>query len=148
VWLTGERPARVSAVGNRIATETSAFRYEDFAAATFEFESTLVGRITANFAATHPHQHVVRVFGTEAAFLYDDAGARLHRSRDPGLSPETLDLDPLPAVKAELIPDFVSGILAGEDVRQAMQHELDVISACVGAQRALSEGGTVDIEYA
>jgi predicted dehydrogenase len=148
LWLTGERPVRVSAVGNRIATEETSFRYQDFAAATFEFPSTLVGRITANFGSVHSHQHVVRVFGTQAAFLYDDAGARLHRSRDPASVPEALELPPLPASKGDLIGSFVGGILAGGDARESIQHELDVISACVCAQRALQEGGAVDIEYA
>jgi predicted dehydrogenase len=148
VWIAGERPAVVSAVGNRIATEETSFGDDDFVASTFVFPSGLVGRITANFASVHPHQHVVRVFGTEATVLYDDAGPRLYRSRDPEVRPQRLDLDALPASKGELIPAFVEAIFAGEDGGPATQHELDVISACAAADRALAEGGTVDIEYA
>ena len=32
MWVLGERPATVSAVGNRIATEGTSFRYDDFVA--------------------------------------------------------------------------------------------------------------------
>src|SRR5262249_60336434 len=97
LWLTGERPARVTAAGNRIATEGTAFRYLDFAAATYEFRSGLVGRITANFGCVHRHQHVVRLFGTLATALVDDEGPRLHTSRDPSVPARRLDLAPVPA---------------------------------------------------
>lgn len=148
LWLTRARPIAVVAAGNRIATEGTGFRYHDYVAAAFEFPSGLVGRVTANFACVHPHQHVVRVYGTEATFIYDDAGARLHTSRDPNTAPLPVDAAPLPATKAELIPEFVTAILAGEDVRSQTQHDLDVVAACVAADQALAEGGRVDIEYA
>ena len=78
LWLTGERPVSVTALGNGIATRGTDFRYDDFAAATFRFQSRLVGRVTANFGCVHRHQHVVRVFGTEA-------DVRLRRQRRPSL---------------------------------------------------------------
>src|SRR5260370_1283713 len=77
LWTPGERPVRVSAVGNGISTEGTAFRQLDFVAAQFEFASGLVGRIPANFGSVQPHRHVVRAFGTEASFVSDDRGARL-----------------------------------------------------------------------
>jgi predicted dehydrogenase len=146
LWLTGQRPASVSAVGNRIATKGSAFRYDDFAAATFAFPSGLVGRVTANFGCVQPHQHVVRIYGTEATFAYDDAGPRLHRSRSPDVPAEPVELAALPGSKADLIPAFVRRIVEGEQSRAA-EDELDVISACIAADRALEEGVAGDIEY-
>src|SRR5262249_50292734 len=87
LWLTGQRPATVNAVGNRIATRGTRFRYDDFVAATYRFESGLIGRITANFGCVHRHQHVVRVFGTKGTFIHDDRGARLHSTREPSAAP-------------------------------------------------------------
>lgn len=147
IWITGELPSRVDAVGNRVATAQTSFRYDDFVAATFEFPSGLVGRITANFGSVQPHQHVVRLFGTEATLIQDDAWPRLYRSRDPQIPAERLDLAPLAASKAELIPEFVRCVVEGGADHQSIRHELNVVSACIAADRALSEGGTVDIEY-
>lgn len=147
LWLTGQRPVRVAAVGNRISTERSVFRYDDFVAATFEFESGLVGRITANFGSVHPHQHVVRVFGTGATFVADDAGARLHTSRDPADAPRRLDHERVSAGKGALVPRFLDAVEAsGDDA--ATQHELDVVCVCAAADRALTERRTVDVDYA
>ncbi len=147
LWLTEERPLSVTATGNRISTEGTAFEYRDFVAATYVFPSGLVGRVTANFGSVHPHQHVVRLFGTEASLIYDDAGPRIYRDRDPTTSVEVLDLASLPSSKAELIPGFIEGIVEGVRDNRATLHELDVITACVAANRALDEGGSVDIEY-
>lgn len=147
LWLTGERPVSVTAAGNRIATAGSGFRYDDYVAATFRFPSGLVGRITANFGCVHRHQHVVRVFGTKSTFVYDDIGPRLHASRDPSVSPVALDLAAVPASKGALIPAFIDSIGSGRDARPEIQHEFDVISACVAADQALATGRTVEIEY-
>jgi predicted dehydrogenase len=147
LWTTGERPVAVSAVGNRIATEGNAFPHDDFVAATYELPSGAVARITANFGSVTRHQHVVRVFGTEATFVHDDAGSRLHTERDPGAPPRALDLAPLPPGKSELVGPFLDSIARGAAGEGEPQHELDVVACCVAADRALAEGGRTLVEY-
>jgi predicted dehydrogenase len=147
LWTTGERPVAVGAVGNRIATEGTGFPYPDFVAATYELPSGLVGRITANFGSVTRHQHVVRVFGTEATFVHDDAGARLHVERDPGAPPRLLEHAPLPPSKSALVGPFLDAIERGEDGEEAFRHELDVVACCVAADAALTRGGRTRVEY-
>ena len=147
LWLTGERPATVYAAGNRLSTEGTAFRYQDFIAATFEFPSTMVGRIVANFGCVHPHQHVLRLYGTGATFLVDDAGPRWHESRDPAQGASPLTLDPLPAHKGDLLPEFVLAILSGRDWDAHTQAHLDTISVCVAADHALATNAPVKVTY-
>jgi len=143
----GERPASVSAVGNRICTAGTDFRYHDYVAATYLFPSSAVGRIAVNFGCVHRHQHVVRLFGTKATFLSDDMGPRLHVSRDPAAPPVMLDLASVPATKGALIPSFVDAIQGGRDTRAETQHQFDVISGCVAADQALATGRAVEIVY-
>lgn len=145
LWSTGQRPVRVSASGNGISTEGTAFRPLDFAAATFEFESGLVGRITANFGSVQPHQHVVRVFGTGASFVHDDAGVRMYESRDPSVPGRRIEEAAEPATKGVLIPEFLRAVETGD--AGSAQHELDVICVCAAADRALASRTLVDIEY-
>jgi predicted dehydrogenase len=146
MWLFRQRPARVTALGNRVCTSGTAFRYDDYQAATFQFGSPLIGRITANFGCVHPHQHVLRIFGTRATFLLDDQGPRVSHSRDSS-SLDRLDLATLPASKGALIPAFVERVLRRCDTAAEMQHEYDVISACVAAERAARLGERIDVEY-
>jgi predicted dehydrogenase len=145
--LTGEQPRAVSAVGNRISTEDSGFRYDDFVAATFRFDSGLVGRITANYGSVQPHRHVVRLFGTEATVVVDDAGARVYRTRDPETAAEPIVLPAEPASKGALIPNFVRSVVDGAPLCPGAEHEFAVISACIAADEALAKGGEVDVDY-
>jgi predicted dehydrogenase len=147
LWLTGERPARVATVGNRIATRGTKFRYDDFMASTFEFPSGLVGRVTANFGCVHRHHHVIRVFGTKAMFVYDDKGPRLHRSRDEGQKAKALCLAALPTHKGALISAFVGGILAGRDPDPAARREFDLIAVAAAADESHRRNRPVAIAY-
>jgi predicted dehydrogenase len=148
LWLTGRRPSSVSAVGNQVCTEGSEFHYNDFVAATFQYATGLVGRITANFGSVHAHQHVLRVFGTKATFIYDDSGARLHVSRDPCVRPTPVKLAPLPETKGELIGPFVSSIFDDDNPDQGTQEIFDVISICAATDKALRANSSMEINYA
>ena len=147
LWLTGEQPAMASTVGNDIATRGTDFGYNDFMATTFLFPSGLIGRITANFACVHPHHHVVRVFGTEATFIYDDQGPRLHTSRRETAKAEPVDAAPLPVDKGVLIPGFVQSIISGCDPTPAAGREFELIRICATADRSLNSQKVEEILY-
>lgn len=143
----GERPTHVTAAGNRISTAATAFRYNDYVTATFSFGSGLVARLAANFGCVHPHQHVARLFGTKATFIYDAGGARLHVSRESSAPGARVAETPFPRSKGDLIPAFVNAILRGEGGHAAAQREFDVIGACLAADDALAICDVVEIPY-
>ena len=145
--LTGQRPVRATAAGNSVCTTGTTFKYNDYVTVCFEFASGLIGRVTANFGCVHPHQHVVRVFGTKGTFLYDDQGSRLYQSRNPEVLPQKMELSPLPGSKGDLIPMFVDRIIRQQDNRDEAQHEFDVVAVCVAGDRSLALSKTVDIQY-
>jgi len=143
--VAGERPNRVHTVGNRIATAGSDFQYDDFQAATFTFPSGLVGRISANFSCVHRHHHVLRVFGTKASFIYDDAGARLHTTRDEGTRAVAISEPPLPRGKGVLIPAFVEAIQCGADSTFGARREFDLVSVCAQSDQSHAERCELEI---
>lgn len=145
--LTGQIPVSVTAVGNGICTRGTRFRYNDFVSATYRFESGLIGRITANFGCVHRHQHAVRVFGTKATFIYDDAGPRLHRARHPSSKPTPVDREPLAPTKGDLIPPFVRSVLSAQDTKMETEHEFNLICACVAADEAAATRSDMRIRY-
>jgi predicted dehydrogenase len=147
LWLIEERPETVFSMGNRISTEGTGFRYNDFAACTLQMPSGLVARIVANFSCVHRHQHVVRVYGTKGTFLYDDMGARIHWTRDEAVSASPLNLPALPADKGELIPAFVSAVLYDEDIRGQTQAVFDGLRISAACDRALQTNGLETVRY-
>jgi len=147
LWLTGERPHSVFSMGNRISTEGTKFRYNDFVAATMQMESGLVGRIVANFASVHRHQHVVRVYGTKGTFIYDDMGARVHWTRDEAAEASPIKLPVLPADKGDLIPAFISAVIHDDDIQQQTQAVFDGLSISAACDRALNTQRMEIISY-
>jgi predicted dehydrogenase len=147
VWLTGQRPASVVAMGNGISTRDSKFRYDDYISATLQCPSGLVARITANFGSVHRHQHVVKVYGTSATFIYDDAGARLHESRDPQTASREIEMNPLPASKGALIEGFVDSIERNVDITSDTESHFDVISISAACDEALTSRTLTEVHY-
>lgn len=147
LMLAGERPIEVSCIGNRIATEGTDFRYDDFMAAAFTFPSGLIGRVTANFGCVHRHYHVLRVFGTEATFIHDDAGPRLHLTRDEDKKAAPLSHNPLPGSKGVLIPAFIDDIASDADPTPTAMREFDLIRVIAAADAAHASKSTLTIEY-
>jgi len=147
LWLTGQRPKTVFTAGNRLCSEGTKFRYNDFATSILQFDSGMIGRITANFGCVHRHQHVIRIYGTEATFFYDDAGPRLHKSRDPDTTAQSIPLSPLPDSKGDLIPAFVSAILNKKDITDETQMIFDGICICAASDQAIKTQKQELIEY-
>lgn len=147
LWITNQRPTILSAMGNRIASHGSSFRYNDFVTATMNFPSTMIARVTANFGCVHRHHHLMRIFGTRATFIYDDAGARLHTTCDPEVAASHLRLPTLPATKGDLIPDFIDAILADTDLGDDTQTIFDGLSVSVACDKAMLSGAMETIEY-
>ena len=142
LWVTGERPIRVSAVGNKIATRDTAFKYTDFVAATFEFPSGLIGRISVNMGAQHSHFHAVRVFGTQGAFIRDGSGQWFIQEGSshgiPFFARESLNLPPFSENDGVLIANFVasfqSKIPSGSDI---LTESFDATACCLAADKAM-----------
>lgn len=145
--LTGEKPDTVACHGNNIASKNTDFNYDDFMAATYTFPSGIIGRLTANFACVHRHHHVLRVFGTEATFIYDDAGPRIHRTRDEDGVTESLAHNPLAASKGALIPAFIDAIVTNSDPAPAAKREFDLIRAIIATDKSHASKSTEEIEY-
>ncbi len=146
--LLDEPPVGVAAAGTDLATRGTGFAENDFSAATFRFPSGAVGRVTANFACVHRHQHVVRVFGTDGTVVVDDLGARRYSERDPGSAAEWLPDDALAAHKGALIAPFVDAVLGHDHDLPGLGHELSVIEACLAADRAAASGEVAAIPQA
>ena len=159
LYLTGQYPNKVSSIGNKIVTRGSAFRYDDYAVSSFQFESGMIARLSSNFGCVHPHQHILKIFGTKATFILDDMGARLQKHRDPlnyddyqkipdkseeKPKAQPILLLPKPNSKAELIDDLVKAILS-KDNKGLTLHEFRLMNVCLTAVEALKSGQTEEI---
>jgi predicted dehydrogenase len=152
LWLTGQRPERVQGMFGKMLTGGTKYRYEDLASVQYQCESGLITRLTMHAGCAHRHQHVVRVFGTKATLVSDDAGVRLTRRSGKGLTEQELEIQSiergqLPKSKGERIPEFVDAVLQDRDMSGSIQLTLDTISMLNAGREAMLSGDEVMISY-
>ncbi len=146
LWLTGQKPMYVQSRANKIVTKDTPFKYNDFQSATVFFDSGLIGEISANFGCVHKHQHVIKIFGTKATFIYDDMGPRIHWGREDNSRPEKLNYAPKPVHKGALINDLIDNILSN-NIEDCATREFDLMSVVLSIDEALKYQQPINIEY-
>jgi len=147
VWLTSLRPRTIYAVGNRICARDSEFLYDDYTAATLNCPSGAVARFTANFGCVHRHQHVLRIFGTNSTFIYDDAGPRWHWTRDAAAAASPVNLSPFPVSKGDLLRQFIDAVCNDTDIDGETQSHFDVMSIILACDRSVRTGRPTEVVY-
>lgn len=147
MWLAREPVVEVAAYGNRIASEGSQFRFNDFAVCLLKFQSGVVGKVAANFGCVHQHFHNLSVYGTRATFINGLDCGRLIESREPGDAGEDIRL-PYPGVhKSDLIRGFVDSILNRGQAEVSADDVFRVMSVCFAVEKAMREGTAVGVRY-
>lgn len=147
VWMLRERPISVTSMGNSICSEDTSFHHDDHITATMRCASGVVAKIGVHLGCIHPHQHVVKTFGTKGTFLYDDQGARLQTNPDPPRPPVQLNYSALPESKGALIPPFLDSIKKGVMQEEETQRVFDGMSVAIACDKALKSGSMEHVEY-
>jgi predicted dehydrogenase len=147
LWFMGEKPELVNTYGNSICTKDSDFEKKDFTVSVFRFRSGIIGNITASGGCVHPHQHIVKVYGSRKSFIYDDQGSRVFDSMDPDYTPDKLNMSALPDTKGDFLIEFVEDIINKKDPRKIAGKEFDLMSVCLAAQESLETGKEVKVKY-
>jgi predicted dehydrogenase len=163
LWLAGERPTTVTAIGSSAGILKSAesdrtrFRGHSLRTALLSFPSGLTAKVSANFASVGPHFHRLDVFGTEATFMNipkaplsaggpPESTGLLLTGADPGTATE-IDL-PYPAVpKGSLLPEFSLAVLTGEPTAISEQDALDALAVCLAIDESVGAREPVEISY-
>ena len=143
LWITGDRPIRVSASGNRIATEGTTFAYNDLVVALVEFESGLIGKFSANFGCVHPHYHGIKLFGRDATFVNGVPEGRLFERQEDGVAARPVT-SAYPGVgKGDLIESFVDSIVSDRPAAVTPEQVFQTMALCLAIDRAVAEGRPV-----
>jgi len=147
LWFNGCRVESVSAVGNKICTAGTKFRFNDMVVAVLKFENGAVAKVSANFGCVRPHFHGLAVYGTKATFINEVGPAQLYTARDEKTLPTKLDT-PYPGVeKGALLEEFVNEIIDGKPSAITTQDVFDGMAVCFAIEKAVSEQRVVAVNY-
>jgi len=168
IWLTGERPSRVYAVGSGKGLRESAdavdssFDGDDFRIALLEFPSGMTAKVSANYACVLPHFHRLDVFGTLGTYIHapvrpavaendplegDWSSAYVFHSREEMEPPVAMNL-PYPATpKGSLIANFNEVLSGTEKLEISEQDAMDVLAVCLAIDASVKDAAPRTIEY-
>ena len=149
MWIRGDRPVEVHAWGNRICTQDSALRANDFAALTMRFDDGCIARVAANGGCVHPHFHALTVFGTDMTFRHTPGGAEwvMRRNGEEEAVPCT-EAYPAREERPLLVDSFVQAIVApGSPMLVGEADVFDVMSVCYAAEESMRTGRATTIRY-
>jgi predicted dehydrogenase len=147
LWLLGEKPHTVMAVGSGLCTKKTRFTNNDCVVALLKFPGGATAKISANFGCVFPHFHNLTVYGTEASFQHGWDGARLFTSRDPAAMPMAIE-SPYPGVaKGDMLPAFVAAILDGTDPDVDENDVFDCMAVSIAIERAVQLEQIIKVGY-
>ncbi len=100
-----------------------------------------------HLGCVHPHQHVVKVYGSKQTLLYDDQGPRRFENRDEKSPPDFIKQEPLPSSKRDVLRGFIDEVISGKPDKHDLENLLANVCICEAAHQSIEEGTTVEIEY-
>ena len=164
LWLVGERPESVTAVGSNAGLRVAAveggavgFVGDSLRIGLLSFPNGVTASVSANFGSVGPHFHRLEVYGSEATFMnlptagHDESTAPgnaglLLRGRDPGTA-QAVDI-PYPAVpKGILIPEFNRAILGTGRSPIFEQEAMDAFAVCLALDESVRKAEPIAIDY-
>jgi predicted dehydrogenase len=149
MWIRGGRPVEVHAWGNRICTQGSDLRANDFAALAMRFDDGCIARVSANGGCVHPHFHALTVFGTDMTFRHVPAGAEWVMQTGGGAEVvPCAEAYPAREERPLLVDSFVEAIVApGAPMLVGEADVFNVMSVCCAAEESMRTGRAVAVEY-
>jgi predicted dehydrogenase len=147
LWLSQDTVTEVTALGNRIASDGSAFRFDDFVVCLLKFSSGMLAKVTANLGCVKSHFHGLKIFGTKATFENGPDQGRLYKCRAAESPPEPLTAAYPGVVKGELVYNFIQSICEEVPAVVGMEDIFKTMSVCMAAERSLAQAATVAVDY-
>ena len=144
--LSNDPIVEVTAIGNRLMTQQTRFKYNDCVASSLRFKSVMIGKMTANFGCVFPHFHLLSLYGKKATFINDVQAGRLFTTA------EEMSFTPISEVypgvkKGDLIYPFVDSIIKGTKAFVGTDDVFKAMSVCFAIEKASATKKTVKVQY-
>lgn len=146
LWLSRERVTEVMAVGNRISTADTDFKYPDMVTALLKFSNGMTAKIGANFGCVMPHHHGLSVFGTNASYIKSFATEKYYTSRDSAVQAQEFPYEEKFS-KDAILNSFISYIIDGSDPLVTLSNVFDAMSVSLAIERSLQSLNWEKVSY-
>jgi predicted dehydrogenase len=136
MWLVQSRVSEVTAVGSRIITESTKFKFPDMVSALLKFENGIIGKVSANFGCVMPHHHALSVFGSNASYIKGFQTEQYYSSRE-GDGNRLNRIYKEKFIKTEMLESFMEFILNNNAPLASAKEVLDSMAVSLAIERSL-----------
>mgnify|MGYP000920894951 CR=1 FL=1 len=152
LWLAGERPEEVFALGNNLATAGEGFPFADSCALSLRFPGGLFARVGAMGGCVVPHFHRLAVHGARRGFAHELTGSVWIEKGDNGEAAVRPARGEYPArdKRPRVLAAFLDAVCGREGASRCLVPEndvFDVMAVCFAADESLRAGRPVRVEY-
>jgi predicted dehydrogenase len=138
IWLTKSLPKDVFALGNRISTLNTKFKYMDNVTGLINFENGVTGKVSSNFGAVMPHDHQMRIFGTKGSVSLSHNEISLFISRLPYKKKIKIKFKNDNFYKVKILDNFINSITAKKKFNLISKHEVFAsMATCLTIDKSL-----------
>ncbi|MBL4654259.1 MAG: Gfo/Idh/MocA family oxidoreductase [Bacteroidia bacterium] len=147
LWLTKSKVKEVYAIGNKICTANTDFKYCDLVLSTLTFDNGAIGKLSCNFGCVHPHFHELKIYGTKGTFLNETSNGIYFKTKNELNEPEIIN-ESYPGIhKGDLIYSFVESILNDLEPEVNKGHIFDAMSVAFAIEESLKLNKTIKVNY-
>ena len=149
IWFLKELPYEVKAYGNKIVTDKSSFKFNDFSVGILKFKSGIIAKISSNFGSVTPHHHAFKMFGTKGTIYSDLRGAMLFKSRNKKAKPKLFKLETSFQQKTQVIKNFVDNIILKKDkaIKINFKEIINSMLISLSIEKSIKTKKTIKIDY-
>ena len=149
MWLVDQKPSRVFALGNKLGASQTKLRKNSFVSILMEFPSELVVKISAHGGCTHPHYHLLSVFGEKLTALHRLGDPVWISSCDASIAPARITSEyPAKNQYKNIICSFVESIV-NRDINALVsaQEVFDATSVCMAVDDSIKRQEPIIVDY-
>ena len=112
-WFLGSEIESVVAVGNKLMTKGTRFRYPDTVTVLLKFKNGATAKLTSNYSCVLPHHHSMSVFGSKGTLIASRENLFFYNSRKKNFKVKKIKTFNKKNYKDKVLESFVSFIKTG-----------------------------------
>ncbi len=147
LWINKSKVEKVIALGNKISTQKSNFKYYDNVTALIKFKNGSTAKINSNFAGVTPHHHTFQVHGTKGTIFSNLLSNILVKSRNKKTKPKNINFSFKPKEKREVLNSFIDQIIKNKSCLVERKDILNSINIGLAIEKSLKTKKWEKIRY-
>ncbi len=146
MWLAASRVEEVVAVGNRIITSSTKFKFPDMVSALLKFKNGVTAKVSANFGCVMPHHHALSLYGSEGSYIKGFQTEQYYSSREgDGNRINRIYEEKFP--KNEMLESFIDFILNDNAPLVKSIDVLDSMAVSLAIEKSLQTNNWEKVKY-